>query len=52
MKKEYMKPTMRVEKMQYQSIICTRGRVKSVQSSFDDPDDEFIFGDGGTEQGR
>lgn len=52
MKKEYMKPTMRVVKMQHQGIICTSGDVKSVQSSFDDPEDDFIWGGGGTEQGR
>ena len=51
-KKAYMKPTMRVVKMQHQGIICTSGGVKSVQSSFDDPDDDFIYGGGGTEQGR
>ena len=32
-KKAYMKPTMRVVKMQHQGIICTSGGVKSVQSS-------------------
>ncbi len=52
-KKAYMKPAMRVVKLQHQGIICTSGYgVKSVQSSFDDPDDEFIWGGGGTEQGR
>lgn len=55
MKKEYMKPAMRAVKIQQCSIICVSGGnsiVKSVHSSFDDPNDDFIYGGGGTEMGR
>ena len=50
-KKEYMKPAMRVVKMQHHGIICTSGGVRSLGSNLEDGDD-FIFGSGGSEQGR
>ena len=48
MKRAYMKPAMRVVRIQHSGFICTSGYgVTSVQTGgFDDPDDDFIWGGG------
>ena len=46
MKRDYIKPTMRVVGIQPARIICTSGQVQSLGG------DEFIWGGGGSGPGR
>ena len=55
MKKEYMKPTMRVVLLRHRSqIICGSSyTVTGINSNLDEEDDdEFYLGDGDTREGR
>ena len=47
MKREYMKPVMRVVELQHHTqLLQASSPVRSLNSNFEDPEDEFILGGG------